>query len=379
MRIAFFDDRYFEVYGAQENTLLLAELASKDPANDVTFCTTWPGRLELAAKARGINTCVIEAPPILRVFEKGAIRGGIQSTIIASVSAVQYSISLARHFDKNEYDVVFASSIRASLLLIVTRILRKQKVVLFAQNSTPFGLFAIFALPGVSVLAFISSGSGTTFPRWVEPFYRKKVRNLASGRDLDKFQFKDRRSREGAVNVVSICSITRRKGLHVLIDAVHRVSTVYKNITLTIVGGTSGVDSERYLSELKEIVKSRDVAVNFIGWTDRIVDELHKGDIFALTSENEGLPGVIIEAMATGLPVVTTDAGGCSDAVVEGVSGYVVPVGSSQQVCEAIIKLMDSTQRHAFGVEARNIAMSEYSIEAFEARYNLIFKEIKNS
>ena len=263
MKIAFFEDRYFEVYGAQENLLLLAELVNSDERYNCEFITTWPGKLQDAAEKRDLSVTVVEAPEILRKFEKHAIRGGVVRLIRASFLSMTYSLRAFNSLNKMNVDVVVISSIRASLLLTITRIFGSQRTILFAQNSTPFGIFSAFALPGVDFIGLISTGSRTTFPDWAIRRYEDKIRDLASGRDLKKFVRSDRDEPSNVTKYVTVCSITKRKGLHVLLNAFKQLQASVENVSLNIIGGTSGDDSEKYLQELKNFASENNLNVSF--------------------------------------------------------------------------------------------------------------------
>ena len=94
--------------------------------------------------------------------------------------------------------------------------------------------------------------------------------------------------------------------------------------------------------------------------------ETYRGAMmFVLPSDEEGLGIVILEAMATGLPVVSTACGGPEAAVVDGVTGFLTPVRDQRALESAMEKLIaDSDMRNAFGKEARKIAGEKFSIAA---------------
>jgi glycosyltransferase involved in cell wall biosynthesis len=86
-------------------------------------------------------------------------------------------------------------------------------------------------------------------------------------------------------------------------------------------------------------------------------------DIVCLPSHREGFPNVAVEAAASGLPLVTTDATGCVDAVVAGVTGLMVPVGDVDRLTVALDELAcDESLRLSMGRAARELA-----VRAFEA------------
>jgi len=373
-RVAFFDDRYFEVYGAQENVLLLAEMAG-DAGHDVVFVTTADGALAEAAQSRGVSVVIVDAPERLKVFEKGAVRGGIIRMLRSSIDALRYSALLDRKLRAIGVEVVVAAAVRPALLLAKSRLPFGPKVLLYAQNSTPFGAFAAAAIPGIDMIAPIATGAMTTFPGWALRIFRPSVHVMASGRDLDHFAVDRGEDHEGDIRLLSIGSLTERKGFHDLIDAVALVAAGGTHIDLTIVGGTSGPESERYLADLKRRVKQSELPVVFTGWTNDVRPQLAAANVFALASSNEGLPGVIIEAMASGLPVVATDAGGTRDAVTAG-CGHIVPVGDVESLASRIGEFEDSELRASLGDNARRRAHDEFSQEAFYKRFDVLLQGV---
>ena len=102
-------------------------------------------------------------------------------------------------------------------------------------------------------------------------------------------------------------------------------------------------------------------AVRFLGWRadiDRLYADI---DVVALTSRNEGSPVALIEAMASGVPVVSTDVGGVADVVEHGVSGLLAPMDDAAGIAGHILTLLaDPGMRHAMGVHGRTKVAATY-------------------
>lgn len=87
-------------------------------------------------------------------------------------------------------------------------------------------------------------------------------------------------------------------------------------------------------------------------------------DIFVCPSYSEGLPMTVIEAMASGLPIVASNVGGLPDLVREGVNGILVDPGCPDQLADAIIKVITDTMlRHSMAEKSAQIAIEKYDIE----------------
>ena len=91
---------------------------------------------------------------------------------------------------------------------------------------------------------------------------------------------------------------------------------------------------------------------------------LQLGHIACLPSYREGLPKVLLEAAACGLPLVTTDAPGCRDVVHDGDNGFLVPIRNAQALALALARLIeDAALRATMGRRAREIVLAEFSQE----------------
>lgn len=108
-----------------------------------------------------------------------------------------------------------------------------------------------------------------------------------------------------------------------------------------------------------------------------VLQRLRKADLFVLTSHKEGISNAALEAMATGLPVVTTNAGGMAEAVRDGLDGYVVPVRDIHALVDRLkILLTDAGQRERMGRSAIARAEADFSLsrqaEVFEQLYQTV-------
>jgi glycosyltransferase involved in cell wall biosynthesis len=84
-------------------------------------------------------------------------------------------------------------------------------------------------------------------------------------------------------------------------------------------------------------------------------------DVMALPTWREGFPNVILEAAATGVPIVTTECTGARDAVVPEVTGLLIPPGYPSAICEAVLNLIRNPDlRHRMGEAARAWVLEHY-------------------
>jgi glycosyltransferase involved in cell wall biosynthesis len=100
-------------------------------------------------------------------------------------------------------------------------------------------------------------------------------------------------------------------------------------------------------------------------------------DVFALSSDSEGLPLVVIEAMASGLPVVSTAIGGIPAVVVDSVTGALVPAGDGRALAAALARLAASpTLGLSWGAEGRRRALARYSADRMVDDYFAVYERV---
>jgi glycosyltransferase involved in cell wall biosynthesis len=128
-----------------------------------------------------------------------------------------------------------------------------------------------------------------------------------------------------------------------LVRAVALIRRQIPRIRLLIIGGSLLSDRDPAETELAKLVGELQLgeAIIVTGLTDRVAEYLSASDVFVLPSYREGMPRSILEAMAAAKPVVATDIRGCREEVVDGVTGFLVPVRDAERLAHAIARLVD--------------------------------------
>ena len=117
--------------------------------------------------------------------------------------------------------------------------------------------------------------------------------------------------------------------------------------------------------------------VEWWGRRDDMPDVFHAAHIACLPSYREGLPKVLLEAAASGLPIVATAAPGCREIVRDGENGFLVPVRDAQALAQALRRLIDNaTLRAKMGGRAREIVLAEFSQERVIAETLAVYYEL---
>ena len=170
---------------------------------------------------------------------------------------------------------------------------------------------------------------------------------IGNGVDVNKFSPNDRLSNvresfniEKDDRVIGfIGRIVREKGIIDLIEAFDVVVSKFPRAKLLIVGGTLPSDRDsQAMEKVGTTIRSRGLqnAVIFTGFREDVPHLFSAMDVFVLPSYREGMPRTIIEAMASGKPVVASNIRGCREEVVDGETGFLVPVRNPARLAQAI-------------------------------------------
>lgn len=133
------------------------------------------------------------------------------------------------------------------------------------------------------------------------------------------------------------------------------------------------------LSEVKALISSEKLesVVKIAGPTDRPQDYYQALDVYISSSDVEGLSNSILEAMATGLPVIATRVGGNEELVRDGQNGFLIPKHSPEKLAEAAIAILeDRSLRTRMGICGLENARTRFSIEAMVQGHERIYRGV---
>lgn len=168
--------------------------------------------------------------------------------------------------------------------------------------------------------------------------------------------------------IVCVARLIERKGQHHLLQAFAHLRAVCGEPVKLVFVGTG--DAEPQLRELANRLNVAD-AVTFKGFVPReqMPPVYRESDVFVLPSQQEGMSIALLEAMASGLPVIVTDTGGTTELVTEGQNGEIVAWADVQALTRALHSLMNAGERcRRMGEESRRRAL-QFGWPALAARY----------
>jgi glycosyltransferase involved in cell wall biosynthesis len=164
--------------------------------------------------------------------------------------------------------------------------------------------------------------------------------------------------------------LSKQKGVTYLLQAMPEIIKAYPSITLVIAG--DGDDEER----LKQEARDRGIAKNvlFIGARLDMPEVLRLFDLYVLPSLWEGLPIVILEAMAAGCPIVATNVGGNSMAIRDGENGTLIEPKNPVMIASEVIRLLsDEPLRKSYTKRGFELFKEQFSAEVMTRKYEKLY------
>lgn len=179
----------------------------------------------------------------------------------------------------------------------------------------------------------------------------------------------------GSRVLITVGRLDQQKGLHYLLEAMPKVLSRDNSVHLLIVGE----GAQRCVLEREIIDRQLTGRVHLLGWRNEVPALLKASELFVLSSLWEGMPNVVLEAIAAGLPVVATHVEGISELVRENETGLLVPPGNSEALATGIATVLDDPERaKTWGKVGQNRVFSEFSwgkmVLAYEALYENLLK-----
>ncbi|MEM9941478.1 MAG: glycosyltransferase, partial [Planctomycetota bacterium] len=182
--------------------------------------------------------------------------------------------------------------------------------------------------------------------------------------DVDRVREKFRSSESpfsSATNIVACGKLDHQKGFDILLDAFSKVKKQSGDVVLTIVGEG---DNRIALEDQIDSLNLRDSVV-MPGFKTNPYAYIGNADLFVLSSRWEGLPNVVLEAFALGIPVIAFDCeGGMKEIIIPAVNGILVPKESAEQLADAIIGQLKSPQTFDY-----DESLNKFSLKSVVQQY----------
>ncbi|WP_035234594.1 glycosyltransferase family 4 protein [Alcanivorax nanhaiticus] len=237
------------------------------------------------------------------------------------------------------------SGLRRILRLFIQSLYRfslAKSCIVFFQNPDDEALFRDRNLLDKSVPSCVVNGSGVDVSEYcVTPLPQRPVFLL-------------------------IARLLGDKGVREYAAAAEHVRSIHPEAKFLLVGWIDDNPDAIKKSELDSWVENG--TLEFLGKLSDVRPAIAQSSVYVLPSYREGTPRTVLEAMAMGRAVITTDAPGCRETVVDGDNGFLVPVQNAPALADAMISMIESPLRVvAMGKRSREIAEEKYDVHKVNA------------
>lgn len=351
------------------------------------------------------------SPRIVMIGTSFETMGGVASVVKGYRDAGLFErcriVYLASHQD-GSYFVKFSRAVTCTLQLIVLlsrhsiRIAhlhvasrqsfwRKSILVTICRI---FGVRTILHLHGGGFMRFYGEESGYIVRRCIEyvfnhvdhiivlsPQWKRDVADFTTNKHVTVIynavlipELDERPDADFEPRIVFLGRLGKPKGIYDLLEAFQEIEKVIPACKLDVAGDGELERARAYSDEL-----GLGGSVSILGWIDSSEREklLSNAALFVLPSYAEGMPMSLLEAMAAGLPVVTTNVGGIPDLVTDGIEGIVVEPGDVSALVEAMASiLLDSELGDRLGKSAHERIASQFSIDNTIKKLEKLYSEM---
>jgi glycosyltransferase involved in cell wall biosynthesis len=294
--------------------------------------------LELITIIRLVRLYRRERPSLVHHFTvKCVLYGSVAARIVGATSIINSITGLGYVFSNNS---VLARMLRP-LLMVFYRLALRNTFIIFQnpENRDLFSRTGLLCGRG----SYLVRGSGVDLAHF-SPHHEGKI------------------TRSRCVLLAS--RLLWAKGIEEFVEAAALVQEVMPDVVFQILGAGDPENPNTIPQDVIEGWKV-DIKVKFMGHQDNMPLLLRQADVAVLPSYyGEGIPRILVEAAACGLPLVASDVPGCREVVKHGINGFLVPIKDPIALAEAILILLgDDTLRAEMGVMSRKIACREFPDE----------------
>ena len=201
---------------------------------------------------------------------------------------------------------------------------------------------------------------------------------VRNGLDLQRFDALAARPLQGPLPagrplVAVVANLWPVKGHRTLLEAIARVHAHRPEARFALVGdGPERSFLERRIADLH-----LEGVVELLGTRYDVPAILSRADAACLSSQAEGLPNAIMEAMAASLPVVATDVGGTPELVLPGETGFLAPSGDPVRLADALLAVLaDPEEARQMGARGRRLVASAYSLDRLAAAHGAMYRAV---
>jgi glycosyltransferase involved in cell wall biosynthesis len=358
-----FVESYAHVLLGQQRTLLaLLRCASAALIEPVVAVTT-EGAFCREVASSGTRLLHMPYPDSIATYGGAVYRTRGLRRLRMLWQVLGYVASIRRTLRHEKPDAVFCNDMRGLLTAGIAARSLGIPVAIWDKLDQPHGWLDCLQLPLVQANIVISNAVCTKYPGWQTRWFSRKIEKISDGADLAACDGAQAASVElpgepGDILLAIIGSICHRKGHDRILAVWPELVRREPRLRLLVVGAAPNTEKS-YADDLPNRDHPR---VHFMGERSSVLPLMHKIDALLVPSRREGLPLVVLEAMACSLPVIGARAGGIPEAILDGQTGFLVDGDAPQQLIDAAVRLAASRElRLRMGGAARALAEAEFS------------------
>jgi glycosyltransferase involved in cell wall biosynthesis len=209
-----------------------------------------------------------------------------------------------------------------------------------------------------------------------EGFVRADSALLIRGAGVDTARFVPTPEPDSVPTVVLVARMLKEKGVQEYVDAARRLKDDGVRARFLLVGAPDPGNPSA-VARTQLLAWQQQCIVEWLGQRTDIPEILAAAHIVCLPSYREGLPKTLLEALAAGRPIVTTDVPGCREVVTDSINGLLVPPRDAAALADALARLIrDPALRRRFGAAGRERAEREFATELVERATTALYRRM---
>ena len=375
MRILILNSEYPPIGGGAGNASANLARCLADLGHEVSVVTARFGDQPHLEKST--NLTVIRIPALRRKQD----RSGALEQIVFILSASFWTLRLIRQL-KPDVTLAFFGVPSGAVTLFIKLVTKIPYVVSLRGGDVPgfrpydFGTYHKLIAPLLRIIwkqasAIVANSNGLR-ELAVQFDARFEIPVIPNGVDLELYRT-DARS-TAMPRLFSVGRIVHQKGLDLAMQALAGLKEL--SWEWRIAGDGPQLDALKLLAQKLGIADR----VQFLGWQAReqLIEQYHWSNLFLFPSRHEGMPNAVLEAMASGLPVIASRIAGSEELVSNGETGFLFPSEDIEALRDALRKLIsDTVLRQTMGNVARRHMEERYSWAATAEQYALLLEKVQ--
>ncbi len=372
-----------ELYGSGKIILQVLKIYKTEGFNPVVVLTG-PGPIQPLLESEGILVHIQNLGILRRKYVNPR---GLLNRLSKNLSAYRF---LSQLHQKHRFELVYSNT----LAVVVGAYWAK-------RNRLPHLWHIHEILPGPAPLlkllctlldqstAYPIAVSNAVANHWQPVLKKSKIQVIHNGIPYDEFlaDYPNAKGRlnlpESSILIGMVGRINPGKGQLFFLGLAEKLSQKYPNAHFVLVGDPFP-GYEPILEQMMNVIRENGLEkrVSYLGFREDIPEIMAALDIFVLPSIlPDSFPTVILEAMASGKPVLATRSGGASEMVLDQETGFLISIGDTASALESLEKLIGNQElREAYGEAGRKRVLQEYSLEAFEEKIKIhLWQHLKKS